>query len=184
MAVRHRQSRNLYEIRKERRTKQERERLILTSLMIPAFGLLFASAFLFTQNGTSEYYHSQNGLFVGSLVVAGAYMAINRVAPWKTRELLSKAMFSPKGITVPEWVRLCWMVAFLLALFGLLVVDTSFFKHTGLRVGAVCSIAVFRILQLAYLSRSGEPRHTLKKPTDDDETHSDRPDRTNSNPKG
>jgi hypothetical protein len=184
MAARHRQSRNLYEIRKERRTKQERERLLLTSLMIPAFGFLFASAFLFTQRGTIEYYHSQNGLFIGSLVVAGAYIAINRAAPWRTRDLLNKAILSPKVLTIPEWVRLCWMVAFALALVGLLVVDTSFFEHFGLRVGAVCSIAFARILQLAYLSRSGDSRHAVKKPTDDDGTQSEKPDRTNSNPKG
>lgn len=164
--MKNRQTRNLHQIRQERKVKRERERLIITGLMIPVMIFLFGMAFIFTVKGSSEYYHAHNALFVSSLVCAGAYIVIHRAYAWKIHDLLPKAAHAPKSLGILEWDQLAWTTVFALALFGLLVVDTSFFQHYGLRIGAVCAIALARILRLAYLSASNAPKQSRKKQTE------------------
>jgi hypothetical protein len=55
--------------------------------------------------------------------------------------------------TSEEKSHLLWILNFVLALFGLLIVDNSFLHNGGLRIGAVVGIAFFKLIKVLFTKR-------------------------------
>jgi hypothetical protein len=127
----------------EQRKKYEKEKMVTTVLIWLGLIILILMAFIIP-NSSVDYYRAQNGLFLTSVLTIFASFAKYKIDD-SFRHVLKKRNSSDTKLTVIEKANLLWMINFVLAIIGLLIVDLSFLNHGGLRIGAVITTAFVRI---------------------------------------
>jgi hypothetical protein len=112
--------------------------------------VIMLSLALFIGKGDKNYYKVQGGLFICCIFEILLSFTIIKYEYSVIVSGLKKLMNNEYSFTSREKSNLVWMVNFVLALFGLLIVDNSFLDNGGVRIGAVMGIAFFKMARVLF----------------------------------
>lgn len=116
-------------------------------------GLIFLiSVALFLETGTRDYFHAHNGLFVVIFLAVISFMLRTKV----TRRMITsikKAFTGTEKLSLYEKGDLTLAGAYLLSIFGFIILDTSFFENYGFKIGTIAAISLVQMIRRFVLSK-------------------------------
>ena len=136
---------NILRLYKKTENKEHREWFLLTLFLLLGLLALICLTF-FYENGTSEYYRANSGLFVISVMVFLIFIGSRQ----KTKNIFSdlKRLFTNNDeLKLTNYGDIILLVIYVTAMFSFIfVLDLSFIENSGIRISAVVSVTIIKLL--------------------------------------
>jgi len=132
--------------------KKLREKESFWLSLIPLMGFIIVIIFCETsEKNTKDYYHSQNTLFIISMLTM-LYMVVKvRFHDTPIKSIIK--FFKREKLSITESQNVIEGAVFMVALYGLLTVDMSFLHNYGFRIGTVVAFAFIKVLRVLFMKK-------------------------------
>ncbi len=143
---------NIFRLYKKTENKEEREWFVLLLLGLLGLISLILLTFFF-EHRSEEYYHANSGLFIIDIMIFLIFIAGKQ----KTKMIFSnlKRVYTERDkLTLLDYGDILLLLTYVTAILSFIfVLDLSFIKNYGIRISAVVSVTIAKLLKDLFGSK-------------------------------